>query len=84
MPQVLNIYDGGIQKIGAHIVGVVIFDIVMGEGKPEKLIGYCRPYHRDSVIKNLKRLVWTDTDVSQSVTTPPPISRRSQIGEALV
>lgn len=59
MPQVLKISDGGIQKIqGGHTVGVVIFDIITGEGKPEKLTGFCRPNYRDAIIKNLKRLVW--------------------------
>jgi len=60
MPQVLKIYDGGVQNQGGHTVGVIIFDIVTGEGKPEKLIGYCRPNYRDAVIKNLKRLVWKE------------------------
>jgi len=60
MSQVLNIYDGGLCKIkGGHTVGVVIFDVTTGEGKPEKLIGYCRPNYRESVIKSLKRLAWS-------------------------
>lgn len=59
MSEVLKIYDGGIQKIkGGHVVGLVIFDVVTGEGKPETLVGYCRPNHRDAVIKSLKRMIW--------------------------
>ncbi len=58
MPQVLNIYDGGLQAIQGHTVGVIIFKLVTGEGKPELMIGYCQPNYRDAIIKSLKRIHW--------------------------
>jgi len=58
MSEVINIYDGGLQKIGGHKVGVIIFNVTTGEGTPETLIGYCRPNYRDAIIKSLKRLFW--------------------------
>ena len=59
MPEVINVYDGGIAKIkGGHTVGVVHLDIVTNEGTPERLTGYCRSNYRDAVIKNLRRLNW--------------------------
>lgn len=76
MSQVLNVYDGGLQKInGGHTVGVVIFGIVTGEGTPEKLIGYCRPNHQDAVIKSLKRLVWNSPNYNPVKPKPQSVSK---------
>lgn len=58
MPEVTNIYDGGIQKILGRTLGVIHFDVTTNEGTPERLTGYCRPNYRDGIIKSLKRLAW--------------------------
>jgi len=59
MAEIVNIYDGGVTKDSqGRTVGVICFQISINEGKPEELIGHCLPNYRDSIIKNLKSLVW--------------------------
>lgn len=57
--EILHIYDGGIvtDEKGRRM-GEIRFEVTTSEGKPEILIGNCHPNYRDSIIKNLKRLVW--------------------------
>jgi len=57
MPEVLNIHDGGLQKIGGRTLGVVIVELVNGEGEPYQLVGYCMPVHKEQMIWRLKRII---------------------------
>jgi hypothetical protein len=56
MAEIIDIRDGGIQSHRGHKVGVILFRLTTGEGKPETLTGYCNPNYRDSIIKSIKRL----------------------------
>lgn len=60
---VIGIYDGGDttikDKSGQPIhVGVITFRTVDNESAPVDHVGYCRLHYKESIIKNLRRLVW--------------------------
>ena len=60
---VIGVYDGGAttikDKSGQPIhVGVITFRTVDNESAPVDHVGYCRLHYKESIIKNLRRLVW--------------------------
>lgn len=69
MPNILKIIDGGFGSIiheNVSIdVGKIIFRISSNESMPVDHIGYCRPKHKESIIKSLKRLVFLKQDEEQ-------------------
>lgn len=60
MPQLIKIIDGGFGIINHNNrsinVGKIIFRVSDNESTPMDHIGYCRPNHKESIIKSLKRL----------------------------
>jgi len=71
MPQPIGVYDGGTTSITIHgkpvNVGVVIFRVSKNESAPVDHIAYCKLYYKDSIIKNLKRLVWANQNIEEMV-----------------
>ena len=61
-PQVIGVFDLGMATIkfngSPHNVGVISIRTSENESAPVDHIGYCRLNYKDSIIKNLKRIVW--------------------------
>ena len=62
MPQLITICDGGFDVIEHNSryvnVGKIIIRVSENESAPIDHIAYCQPNHKESIIKNLKRLVF--------------------------
>ena len=71
MPEVIGIIDGGytvIERKGHPAnVGVIIFRTSNNESAPINHIGYCRPIYKDSIIHNLKRIMWEQPEQKQPI-----------------
>jgi len=67
MSEVIGVYDGDttVIKRNGHstIVGVIIFRTSDNESAPVDHIGHCKLIYKDSIIKNLKRIMWAKTDM---------------------
>lgn len=63
MSEILNIIDGGygvIKHDNQTInVGKIIFRVSENESKPVDHIAYCKPIHKESIIKNLEHLYFS-------------------------
>lgn len=61
-PQYIDVFDLGTTTIkykGNPItVGAISIRVSENESAPVDYIGYCRLNYKDSIIKNLKRIVW--------------------------
>jgi hypothetical protein len=63
MSQVLGVYDGGSTQIKDKSgqvmnVGVIVFRTSENESAPVDYVGYCRLNHKESIVKNLRRIKW--------------------------
>jgi hypothetical protein len=62
MPELIGIFDGGTTVIKhngqPHNVGVVIFRASVNEAASVDFIAHYQLVYKDSIIKNLKRLLW--------------------------
>ncbi len=60
MPELIGIYDGGRTTVNingkVHDVCALIFRASLNEAKPTDIIGYYKPYLRDSIIKYLHKI----------------------------
>jgi hypothetical protein len=74
---VIGVYDGGDAKIkdksGQTIhVGVVLLRTVTNESQPVDHVGYCRFHYKESVIKNLRRIIWQKSHDKEVVPEEKP------------
>lgn len=70
MPEVIGVYDGGstIIKHNGHPanVGVIHLRITKGE-VPETITGFCRPNHKEGIIKYLNRIAWARSEEKEQI-----------------
>jgi len=65
MPEVIGVYDGGstIIKHNGHPANVGVIHLRIAKDEvPETITGYCRPNHKESIIKYLSRIAWEKTE----------------------
>ena len=74
MPEILGVYDLGTATIkhkGHHVVvGAISIRTSENESAPVDYIGYCRLNYKDSIIKNLKRIVWAKPEPVEKIVKP--------------
>lgn len=74
---VIGVYDGGDANIkdksGQPIhVGVVLLRTVENESAPVDHVGYCRYHYKESIIKNLRRIIWQKSHHKEVVPEEKP------------
>lgn len=67
MSQLIGIFDDGFTKDGkGRVVSSIRFRITTGEGKPDDIVGHCLPVYKDTVVKNLRRLAFPNSDQEEA------------------
>lgn len=69
--EVIGVFDKGFAKIKDDknrpmTVNVFIFRTVHNEAAPEDVHAFCLPCYKDTIMKNLSRLMWVKLQVKQA------------------
>lgn len=80
---VIGVSDGGTTSIKDRFgnpmtVGVFIFQVVVQEAKPEEVIAFCNLAYKDTIKKNLQRLLWVKPALPAPPETPTPLNQTKE------
>lgn len=64
--EVIGVFDRGFATIKDNKgrpmkVNVFVFRTVTNEAAPDDVLAFCNPIYKDTIIKNLRRLMWVKT-----------------------
>jgi len=68
--EVTAVHDRGFATIRnehGHPTTVNVFELSVSfnQAKPEPVLCFCNPYHKDSIVKNMARLTWVKAPVEK-------------------